>query len=114
MDCLFKENEIVDSKPIVDPVIGNGIMHNFGFHPQRLESYKQEIIDMLGELPESFKEGMTFLNMCTDKDDNQWGEQLDCERLMALGNAIGKIEILVPRDLWSHLPGGVPYLKVNI
>jgi hypothetical protein len=56
---------------------------------------------------------MSFLNACMTKDDNQWGEHQNMEQLLALGIAIGYARILLPRNMWSVLPGGVPYFSVG-
>ena len=41
------------------------------------------------------------------------GEQIDADRLMMLGMAIGKVKYLLPRNLWFILPGGVPYYCIT-
>ena len=87
-NCLFKAKEIVDGKPIVAPLVGKGVISDFGFHPTRLASYKTEIFEMLNDLPDSFKKskggGMSFLNACMTKDDIQWGEHQNIEQLFAV------------------------------
>lgn len=117
IDCLFKEEEIVDGKPIVEPVKVVGIMREFGFHPGRLESHKEEINGMLDQLPEKFHEGVgggySFLNACMDKEGNQWGEHSTVELLMCLGTAIGRVAYCLPREIWGALPGGMPYFVVK-
>jgi len=71
MDCLFRDGEDTSNHIAVE-----GVVHNVGFHPERLESHRAEIEAMLDELPEMFHEksggGWSFLNACNDKHDNQW------------------------------------------
>lgn len=71
MDCLFAEGEDTSN-----PVITNGILHNFGFHRGRLMGHKQEIAELLNGLPEDFRAdkggGWSFLNACMTKTGRQW------------------------------------------
>ena len=58
--------------------------------------------------------GWSFLNMCVDKDGNQWtGFHEIVDKLLMLGIAIGKMSFLLPKQMWSILPGGMPYVVVN-
>ena len=112
MDCLFKDGEDTSNH-----VKAEGITKNVGFHPDRLESHKAEIEAMLDELPEQFKEsvggGWSFLNACNDKHGNQWtGFHQRMEQLFQLGIGIGKVKCQLPREIWSVLPGGVPYYSI--
>ena len=114
-ECLFREEEIVNGKPIVEPVAVEGIMNKFGFHPGRIKASAREIKELLNELPKEFSDGggWTFLNMCTTKDGQLWtGLHQTCEQLMALGMAIGKVRYTMPKEFWAIMPGGVPYITV--
>ena len=87
------------------------------FDSQKLKAREADIISMLSNLPESFRAssggGWSFLNLCLDKDENQWtGSHLRMDQLVALGLGIEKVSFLVPRTLWGKLPGGMPYLVV--
>jgi len=111
--CLFKENE--DTK---NHTIGEGVMMKVGFNPERLKENESLIIEMLNDLPDSFKKGsgggMSFLNMCQDKEDNQWADlHRTMDELVCLGNAIGKLSFPMPKEMWSILPGGIPYILVD-
>ena len=112
-DCLFKDDE-----DTAQAVIAEGIMSKFGFHPERLAAHTGDIRSMLDCLSDDFQVsgggGMSFLNACMTKDDNQWGEHQNMEQLLALGIAIGYARILLPRNMWSVLPGGVPYFSVGV
>ena len=112
LDCLFKEGE--DKSNHVE---AQGIMTNVGFHPKRLESHKAEIEEMLNELPSEFQQsgggGWSFLNACNDKHGNQWtGLHQIMEQLVLLGIGLGKVKFQLPREVWSALPGGMPYFVV--
>ena len=113
MDCLFKEGE--DTSKYVK---AEGITNNVGFHPERLESHKTEIEEMLDELPDKFKKsgggGSSFLNACNDKHGNQWtGLHQRMEQLFQLGVGIGKVQNQMSREMWSVLPGGMPYYVIG-
>jgi len=113
LDCLFKDYEDTS-----DMVVAEGIVNDVGFHPERLESHRVEIEAMLDELPDEFKKseggGWSFLNACNDKQGNQWtGLHQRMGQLFQLGIAVGKVECQIPRDLWSAMPGGMPYYVIN-
>lgn len=113
MNCLFNEGEPTDNYKI-----GEGVMMKVGFNPERLKESEPAIIEMLNDLPDEFKKtgggGMSFLNMCNDKEGNQWADlHKTMDELVALGNATGKLSFLMPKEMWDVLPGGMPYLVVN-
>lgn len=119
-ECLFSDVE-VDSMPpdelAVKAVKVRGLVHNVGFNPDRLKANESLIIELLKELPAEFHAnhggGMSFLRAPCNKEGEQWGDQQDAEKLMMLGIGIGKMEYMLPREVWSVLPGGVPYLVVK-
>lgn len=113
MDCLFREGEDTSKH-----VKAEGIQMTIGFHPERLESHRIEIEAMLDELPDEFKEsgggGWSFLNACNDKHGNQWtGFHQRMEQLFQLGIGIGKVRCQFQKEMWSALPGGMPYYVVS-
>lgn len=111
--CMFRDGEDT-SKYVPAP----GITTNVGFHPGRIEENRVEIAALLDELPGPFKEssggGMSFLNACYDRNGLQWtGMHRTMEQLFQLGLATGKVGyVLEDRELWSTLPGGMPYFVV--
>ena len=117
VDSLYRDDEIIDGVPIVDPVKVDGIVSSIGFHPERVKSHTDEIDEMLGQLPRKFwfecGGGGSFLEMCTMEDGGQWGEQYNAEELMVLGIAIGRISYCLPRKFWNVFPGGVPYIQIT-
>ncbi|MGV6875870.1 hypothetical protein ACUSIJ_24695 [Pseudochelatococcus sp. B33] len=77
-----------------------------------------DIEAMLAQLPDEFQAagggGWSFLNACMDRGGGQWtGMHPTMDKLFMLGIAAGKARFLLPRDLWSALPGGMPYVVVN-
>lgn len=110
-DCFFREEE-----DKTDYVQAEGILHTVGFHPKRLESHRQNVTDMLSMLPTKFKTtGESFLNACDRADGVQWtGLHRTMEQLFLLGIALGLVESQAPRDMWSALPGGMPYYIVKV
>lgn len=114
IDCLFKHGEYNENR-----VVARGVVETSWFHPERLESHRAEIEMLLNELPEEFRKdsasgGASFLEACYDKHGNLWtGLHRTMERLFQLGIAIGKVECLAPPDLWTILPGGMPYFAIN-
>jgi hypothetical protein len=113
-DCMFRKEEL----PPKEYVPASGIITDVGFHPERVESYKDEIAEMLAELSDDFQEagggGMSFLKACEDKHGNQWtGMHQTMEQLFQLGMAVGKVTCQLPREAWELLPGGMPYYVVN-
>jgi len=113
MDCLFTKDEDPSAAVKVE-----GIVSNFGFHPDRLKSHEEDIYSMLKELPKEFQKdggdgGWSFLNACNDKDGGQWtGLHQKMEQLFVLGIAIGKARWCMPKNMWKMFPGGMPYVTV--
>lgn len=113
LDCLFKDGE--DKS---DPAVAEGIVNKFGFHKKRLNSYIDDIANMLHQLPKEFQQdtggGMSFLNACDNSDGEQWtGLHRIMEQLFVLGIATFEVKCLLPRDMWNILPGGMPYYVVK-
>ena len=114
LDCLYKDNE-----KTTNHVKALAINIFIGFNPDKLKLNTDNIISMLSELPIQFMKsgggGWSFLNMCSDKHDNLWsGEHTQVDELVALGLAINKINYLMPREMWSSFPGGIPYLIIDL
>lgn len=80
-----------------------------------------EIARILAQLPDAFfpKEvpggggGHSFLAACEDRDGRHWGEHMHIDGLLALGLAANMVHFCAPRDIWSILPGGMPYFVVS-
>lgn len=128
-DCLFTSDEVAEILDLeLDPaeeaasdtphmLVVAGVAHTVSLHPERTRSYRDEVREMLDELPDDFKQsgggGMSFLNMCMDRHGDQWTDLHQVqERLAVLGIALGLARWLLPRGLWAALPGRMPYLVV--
>jgi hypothetical protein len=100
-------------------IVTEGILGKTGFHPGRIAENREIILDMLRELPVGFRKdaggGWSFLNACMREDGEQWtGFHQTQDRLFQLGMAIGAASYLLPREMWGALPGGMPYLVVDV
>jgi len=109
MYCLNKE------KP--GKLVIAGIRSDFYLDESKLNDHKENIIDMLNELPEEFHQdgggGMSFLNACNNADGEQWtGFHQTMEALFVLGMGIKRVRCLLPKEMWSICPGGMPYYMV--
>ncbi len=121
-DSLFQEDEVIDGQVPDNAVIAEGIINPYGFHPERLESHRDEVKEMLWNLPKQFLPtaaggggGWSFLNACQDANDEQWtGLHRTMDALFCLGIALDLATWLLPRDFWSELPGGMPYVVVKV
>lgn len=116
MACLYKPDEIVDGKAPADAVMVEGLVATYGFHPQRLQRAKPDVIEMIGRLHDNFTKGggWTFLNMCQDRDGELWGEQRTCESLFCLAKGLGLADYCMPREYWGTMPGGLPYVSFKV
>jgi hypothetical protein len=95
-----------------------GIVANYGLDAQKLATHRGEIASLLGQLRDEFMDngggGWSFLNLCEDRHGRLWtGEHRACEALIVLGKGLDLADYLMPRDLWSAFPGGVPYIVVK-
>lgn len=90
----------------------------YSFNPDRLNERKEEIEEMLSQLPDQFKKsgggGWSFLNACEDRHGHLWtGDHAIVEALFALGMAIGKVALMLPKERWHMLPGGMPFYIIE-
>ena len=95
-----------------------GIAHSFAVDVDAVEPYRDVIKGWITDLPSEFLAegggGWSFLNLCQSKDGDLWGQHRDCEALFVLASSIGLAKVLLPPELWSALPGGVPYLAFTL
>lgn len=119
-DCLYKAEEVKDPTQAPEgAVLVDGITRNLGFEPTRLQGHKEEILNLAREIvTDEFLVGkgggMIFQNLCMDREGNQWGEHRNMEELLILCMALGKASILLPRDMWKAIPGGLPYISFDL
>jgi len=119
LECLYEPEEIQDGQVPPNTVKVEGIMADFGFHPERLEQQRDKVKAWLKELPHEFRlkegGGWSFLNACNQADGVQWtGLHQRMEQLFCLGTGLGLVKCLMPRDMWPALPGGMPYYAVLV
>lgn len=116
--CLFTQKEIKDIKARevpINAIIVEAVMLKVGFHQDRLESAKPAIREILLEMPDEFRDGWSFLNLCHDKNGNQWtGLHNIMDMLVALGLASNIMKFPMPRKDWTHFPGGMPYIVIDV
>lgn len=123
-DCMFRSHEESEecAKEGLQVFVHSIQNHNVkvGFHPDRIEQHREEIRDMLSMLPDSFfsgkGDGASFLQACQTKSGDLWtGFQIEAEKLCLLGLASRQMKMCVSDpEAWCLLPGGVPYLCVEI
>lgn len=130
-DCFLTDEEVVDlslhgansdrAEELVEAghlVKVDGLRTDFAFHPERLESHRAEVADMLAQVPEPFFTnkggGWSFLNLCTRADDVLWGEHINVEQLCVLAIGLGLGQWLVPKEMWNLMPGGMPYIAFTL
>jgi len=99
-------------------VLAAGVITNVGFCREQLETQRQNVRDMLSQLPEQFHQGTgdgwSFLQACLRRDGYHWGEHRHIEQLLLLGIALGYCRFLLPRDMWKVMPGGMPYFGIAL
>jgi len=117
--CLYEKVEMdADGNPILpaDAMIIEGVATSAAFDPKRVEENKPRIRELLEELPAPFFKdtggGWSFLNACLDKHNRHWGEHQSVDALLLVGIAAGYVTF-APKEMWSVLPGGVPYFTVD-
>jgi hypothetical protein len=111
-DCLFKDGEDTSTALVVE-----GIVNKYGLNPERVEKHREDVRELLSQLPVDFFPGsgggMSFLNACNNRDGELWtGEHRVMECLFVLGMALELVVCLLPREIWPALPGGMPYYMV--
>lgn len=124
--CLFAKKELKGGKPPDSAVIVKGINNEFGFHPERLEEKRDEIIALLKYLPDEFMSsvgrGWQFCyfdqkkgGIKGEEDNYKWTESsVITEVLLCLGIGIGVIHFLSERKDWCEFPENSPYLIIDL
>jgi len=101
----------------LDLLYVEGIMGTYDFRKSKIDEHAEDIASMFKELPDQFQKhgggGTSFLNACQNNAGEQWtGLHRRMEELFVLGIAANKVKSVMPRELWSALPGGMPYYVV--
>lgn len=112
LKCMFKEDEIVDGKPVKEMIEVQGVTMRVGLCKERVDEHAAEIAGLCDELPDGFRDGWSFLQMCEDRHGRQWtGFHKVMQELAVLGCATGKMELCAPKEMWGLMPGGMPYYR---
>jgi hypothetical protein len=106
------------SRPKFNTTVQGALLRHT-FSVKLIQRYREDIIRMLLSLPAGFRTdergGGSMMTMNIRGDKTPWTNTVpDVEKLIALGLASGLLSFCAPRDRWSKLPGGVPYVRVDI
>ena len=117
LDCLYEEDE--GDTNLNDVLFIEGVLNKFRFHPGRLEEKRNKVTEWLKALPRIFRKnsggGWSFSNACNQENGVQWtGLHQRMEQLLCMGMGLGLVECPMPREMWSALPGGMPYYTINL
>lgn len=116
-ECFWQDADIeglTQEEVLAKSVTAEGPVTKVAFCPEKVKEHKEKIQALLAELPDTFKEGMSFLEACHNKEGELWtGDHNSMEQLFILGLAIDQVKECLPRDLWGALPGGMPYYIVT-
>lgn len=95
-----------------------GIVFLHRIDATKLEASRGIVEGWIAELPDQFLGdkggGWSFLNLCQDRSGRLWtGEHRVMEALLVLAMALGRARYVLPRSVWSALPGAMPYVVFN-
>lgn len=115
-DCLYGKSED-HHKALSEGKLIEGVRLKVVFNPEKVENHRQDIKDMLAQLPLAFRKedggGWSFLQMCNDEEGNQWtGVHKQMDALVCLGLAIDELRFCLPREMWKVFPDGMPYVQI--
>jgi len=113
-DCLAEHETLQEGDVDIDCIVFTARLSL-----AKLEERRILITQMLGELPDSFMKskggGWSFLNACDDRHGNQWTSfHQTMAMLFGMGQGLGLVTCVLPRDLWAALPGGMPYYAIDL
>lgn len=118
---LYPDEELEGTSTPIDAILVRSVRLYLGFKPKALESQREKVIEFINELPITFRSdlpnggnGASFLDLCVDKNNNIWAAHGDVDNLIALAIGLNLGEFCMPRDMWSILPGGMPYVRFYI
>lgn len=116
--CLFKHSEIIMAEGELpdDAVMVEGVVTMYGFHPERLEEKREDVVELIEELV--FDEflvgeggGQSFLNLCKNREGEQWTSfHKVMEALLLLAMGLDLAGYCAPPEMWDAFPGGMPYV----
>lgn len=126
LDCLFTKDEWDPNTPLrlenLPPgtVKVPGLMTDFFFHHERLESHRAEIVAFIKMIDPTFGPvyqggggGWTILCLPFTADKKRWGSLREAEFLYLLAAGIGHAQYLLPRRRWGDFLEGMPYVIIG-
>ena len=109
---------LAEGKEVPGLIVVKGIMITFAFVKEQLDAKRADIESMLRQLPPSFMRevggGASFLEAPIRADGEHWAEHPTVDDLFCLGFGLGVVGYCLPREAWVDLPGGLPYLFVEL
>lgn len=91
-----------------------GIHSVFWLNQERLEEKRALITDLVGHLSRELKKGISFLEICFNKDGILWtAESCVCENLLVIALGLNLIRYVEPQEEWASLPMQTPHIIVN-
>lgn len=110
-DCLYASPDDVPADKSAVALV-EGVHLRLGFDPAAVERSRARIDALIDAVvADEFYEGMSFLRLCYDRSGSLWGQHRDMDALLCLGIAVKRAKILLPREMWFVMPGGVPYVQ---
>ena len=96
-----------------------GIIARHTLLKKRLDMHRGDVLEMLAELPSGFHapehRGWSVAEMILDRHGTMWTTEMPTiEKLCVLGIGLGLAHWCSPRSTWSRLPGGLPYIVVEL
>lgn len=121
MDCLHNDDEVpADGSLPESAVVVETFRGKIGLHRDRLEARREEVAGVVRLLEPAFRctgegagQGMSFLRLPFLADGEHWAEHQTCNELLGLAFGLGMGGFCCQRELWSSLPGGMPYLWLD-
>lgn len=111
--CLLNVSDLEDEKFRGDFTVGEGIEGVSYFSTDKLNSSRDEIMEMISRLPKKVKDGVPFDEFCVADNGYKWGTEYFADKLIKLGTATGLLYFPAPREDWQFLPGGMPYIATT-
>lgn len=113
---LYEEIELKLVRPPPAAIMVEGLVRNFGFHPIRLEEARPKVVKLIGQIVQdpflkSKGGGWSFLNLCMDRNEQQWAEHPTMEEFVCLCIGLKLASYCMPRSMWPMFPGEVPYIQ---
>lgn len=113
---LFVECVHQDGEPVTEVLPVQSVRDTESFHKGRIAQHRQDIMDLLVQLHPNFmrESGERFTVAMLARDGRQWTAQPGLvSRLLALGVAIGAVEIIPEPAGWPDV-AGEPLVRISL